>query len=133
MSFGGLSFEQIINGLLYFVSGYFFAIFSSRHSLACLARIRQIYAEKGLSLALFMAVPLSILFILFAFLIFPSWLTTRTYVGAFTYYAVLLYFFSKGVRNARAAEKQEKEDSMPRAERRRLKREEKKKSADKAQ
>ena len=63
------SFSQIVNSLLYIISGFFFGIFASRHSIL-------------------------------AFLVFPSWMASRTTIGAIAYYAVLLFYFSKGWKNS---------------------------------
>jgi hypothetical protein len=35
-----------------------------------------------------------------AFLVFPSWMASRTSIGAIAYYAVLLFYFSKGWKNS---------------------------------
>ena len=45
MNFGwmGLSFGQIVNLLLYLLSGILFGLFSSRQSIFCVRRIRAVY------------------------------------------------------------------------------------------
>ncbi len=97
--FGGLTFSQIVNTALYVVSGFFFGIFASRNSLFSVMRIRKTFAKKEHSPASIFKTVYSILFIVLAFLVFPSWMATRTTVGAFAYYAVLLFYFSKGWKN----------------------------------
>ena len=94
--FGGLGFSQIVNTALYVVSGFFFGIFASRNSLFSLMSIRKTLVEKDFSIASLLKAVCRILFIVLAFLIFPSWMASRTTAGAFTYYAVLLFYFSKG-------------------------------------
>ena len=73
--FNGATFSQIVNTALYIVSGFFFGIFASRNSLFSVIRIRNAFIEKDFS---------------------------RTTAGAFTYYAVLLFYFSKGWKNLSA-------------------------------
>ena len=97
--FGGLKFSQIINSLLYIVSGFFFGIFASRNSLFSVMRIRKAFAEKDFSPGTVFSLAFSFLFLALAFLVFPSWVAARTTVGAFAYYTVLLFYFSKGWKN----------------------------------
>ncbi len=93
------SFSQIVNSLLYIVSGFFFGIFASRHSIFSVMNIRRTLTKKKYSPASLFRLAFSILFIVLAFLVFPSWMASRTTIGAITYYAVLLYYFSKGWNN----------------------------------
>ena len=97
--FGGLTFSQIVNSLLYIVSGFFFGIFASRNSLFSVMRIRKAFAEKDFSPGTVFSLAVSFLFLALALLVFPSWMAARTTVGAFAYYAVLLFYFSKGWKN----------------------------------
>ena len=99
--FGGLGFSQIVNTALYVVSGFFFGIFASRNSLFSVMNIRKTLAEKDFSTASLFKTACGVLFIILAFLVFPSWMASRTTAGAFTYYAVLLFYFSKGWKNLR--------------------------------
>ena len=94
--FNGATFSQIVNTALYIVSGFFFGIFASRNSLFSVIRIRDF------SLTSVFGIAFSVLFLILAFLVFPSWLASRTTAGAFTYYAVLLFYFSKGWKNLSA-------------------------------
>ena len=93
------SFSQIVNSLLYIISGFFFGIFASRHSIFSVLNIRRTMAEKDFALASIFRLAFSILFIVLAFLVFPSWMASRTIIGAIAYYAVLLFYFSKGWKN----------------------------------
>ena len=97
--FGGLGFSQIVNTALYVVSGFFFGIFASRNSLFSVMHIRKTLAGKDFTAAPLLKPVCSVLFIVLAFLVFPSWMASRTTAGAFTYYAVLLFYFSKGWKN----------------------------------
>jgi len=97
--FGGLGFSQIVNTALYIVSGFFFGIFASRNSIFSVMNIRRTFAEKDFSPSSLCKLACSILFITLAFLVFPSWMASRTNAGAFAYYAVLLFYFSKGWKN----------------------------------
>lgn len=90
------SFSHIVNSLLYIISGFFFGIFASRHSIFSVINIRRTLAEKDFSAASLFRLAFSILFIVLAFLVFPSWMASRTIIGAIAYYAVLLFYFSKG-------------------------------------
>lgn len=93
------SFSQIVNALLYIISGFFFGIFASRHSIFSVITIRKTLADKDFSAASLFRLAFSVLFIVLSFLVFPSWMATRTTIGAIAYYAVLLFYFSKGWRN----------------------------------
>ena len=93
------SFSHIVNSLLYIISGFFFGIFASRHSIFSVINIRRTLAEKDFSAASLFRLAFSILFIVLAFLVFPSWMASRTTIGAIAYYAVLLFYFSKGWKN----------------------------------
>jgi len=90
------SFSQIVNSLLYIISGFFFGIFASRHSIFSVINIRRTLAEKDYSPASLFRLAFSFLFMVLAFLVFPSWMASRTAIGAISYYAVLLFYFSKG-------------------------------------
>jgi hypothetical protein len=90
------SFSQIVNSLLYIISGFFFGIFASRHSIFSVINIRRTLAEKDYSPASLFRLAFSFLFMVLAFLVFPSWMASRTTIGAIAYYAVLLFYFSKG-------------------------------------
>lgn len=92
----GSAFSQIVNSALYIVSGFFFGIFASRNSIFSVMRIRHKFSEKDFSPAALFIIACSVLFLALAFLVFPAWLSSRTTVGAFSYYAVLLFYFSKG-------------------------------------
>ena len=94
------SFSQIVNSLLYIISGFFFGIFASRHSIFSVMNIRRTLAEKDFAPASLFRLAFSVLFIVLAFLVFPSWMASRTSIGAIAYYAVLLFYFSKGWKNA---------------------------------
>jgi hypothetical protein len=100
--FNGATFSQIVNTPLYIVSGFFFGIFASRNSLFSVIRIRNAFIEKDFSLTSVFGIAFSVLFLILAFLVFPSWLASRTTAGSFTYYAVLLFYFSKGWKNLSA-------------------------------
>ncbi|MBR2183133.1 MAG: hypothetical protein IJ858_06895 [Acidaminococcaceae bacterium] len=95
----GLTFSQIVNTALYIVSGFFFGIFASRNSLFSVLRIRNAFITKNFSPSSVLGIVFSALFLILAFLVFPSWLSSRTTAGAFTYYTVLIYYFSKGWKN----------------------------------
>ena len=93
------SFSHIVNSLLYIISGFFFGIFASRHSIFSVINIRRTLVEKDFSPASLFHLAFSFLFIVLAFLVFPSWMASRTAIGAIAYYAVLLFYFSKGWKN----------------------------------
>ena len=97
--FNGLSFSQIVNTALYVVSGFFFGIFASRNSIISVLHIRKAFAGKDFSAASLFKMACGVLFIVLSFLVFPSWMASHTTAGAFTYYAVLLFYFSKGWKN----------------------------------
>lgn len=92
-----MSLSELINYMLYALSGICFGTFASRYSVLACRYIRRRHHEEGIS-CLFSILP-QILFIAVCFFLFPTWFTSKTTVGGFFYYAVLLYFFSKGVRN----------------------------------
>lgn len=91
-----MSYEMIINNILYGFSGLCFGIFASRFSLLSTANLLEAYRSKGLSGALGKWYMIG--FILCACFAFPIWFIGRTVVGGFVYYAVLIYFFNKGYR-----------------------------------
>ena len=93
------SFSHIVNSLLYIISGFFFGIFASRHSIFSVMNIRRTLAEKDFSPTSLFRLVFSFLFLVLAFLVFPSWMASRTGAGAIAYYAVLLFYFSKGWKN----------------------------------
>ena len=93
------SFSHIVNSLLYIISGFFFGIFASRHSIFSVINIRRTLTEKDFSAPSLFRLAFSFLFIVLAFLVFPSWMVSRTAIGAIAYYAVLLFYFSKGWKN----------------------------------
>ena len=76
--FNGATFSQIVNTALYIVSGFFFGIFASRNSLFSVIRIRNAFIEKDFSLTSVFGIAFSVLFLILAFLVFPSWLASRT-------------------------------------------------------
>ena len=79
--FNGATFSQIVNTALYIVSGFFFGIFASRNSLFSVIRIRNAFIEKDFSLTSVFGIAFSVLFLILAFLVFPSWLASRTTAG----------------------------------------------------
>ncbi|MEE3455560.1 MAG: hypothetical protein VZQ29_08070, partial [Succiniclasticum sp.] len=62
--------------------------------------IRRTLAEKDFSPTSLFRLAFSILFIVLSFLVFPSWMASRTTIGAIAYYAVLLFYFSEGWKNS---------------------------------
>ena len=52
----------------------------------------------GVGLRLFFGCLASVLFLFIAFIFFPLWLSTHTIIGAFVYYAVLIFYYSVGWR-----------------------------------
>ncbi|MEE3380813.1 MAG: hypothetical protein VZQ81_04910 [Succiniclasticum sp.] len=101
MNFGffDLTLGQILNLMLYIIAGVLFGVFGSRQSIFCVRRVRALYREHGFGFRMLVSIPFSLLFLLFAFLLFPAWLASHTVIGAIAYYAVLLFFFSKGWKN----------------------------------
>ena len=87
-----MSFSAIVNQLLYAISGFFFGIFASRYSVLAGVKIKE-SLNRGLTLS---GLLLPLLFLLISFFVFPLWFITKTNIGGFIYYAVLLYFFSRG-------------------------------------
>lgn len=79
--------DNFLSQILYVLSGFFFGIFASRYSVLAWRTIRS----RGVFASLLQAAVL-----LLAFFIFPLLFSTRTVIGSFVYYAVLLFFFSKG-------------------------------------
>ena len=82
--FNGATFSQIVNTALYIVSGFFFGIFASRNSLFSVIRIRNAFIEKDFSLTSVFGIAFSVLFLILAFLVFPSWLASRTTLSPIT-------------------------------------------------
>lgn len=91
-----MSFAEIVNCLLYAFSGICFGSFASRYSVLAAVHCQKRYREDGIA-CLFDCLP-QLLFIAAAFFLFPTWFTSKTPVGGFFYYAVLLFFFNKGLR-----------------------------------
>ena len=74
--------DNFLSQILYVLSGFLFGIFASRYSVLSW---RTIFASL-----------LQVCILLIAFIAFPLLFSTRTVIGSFVYYAVLLFFFSKG-------------------------------------
>lgn len=91
-----MDFSQIVNWLLYAFSGLCFGVFASRYSVLSAVHIKQRYREEALA-CIFGCLP-QLLFIITTFFLFPTWFISKTPTGGFFYYAVLAYFFSKGMR-----------------------------------
>lgn len=81
--------DVFLSQILYVLSGFLFGIFASRYSVLSWRALRS----SGFPGALIKAGVL-----LIAFIIFPLLFSTRTVAGSFVYYAVLLFFFSKGIK-----------------------------------
>lgn len=92
-----MTFGEICNYFLYALSGFFFGIFASRYSIISALKILEKVREQGIVSGVFSSM-LQVVFLATAFFIFPVWFITRTQVGGFFYYAVLVYFFNKGYR-----------------------------------
>lgn len=88
--------SQILNTLLFILSGFFFGIFGSRESLFSIADIHLRLKERRFNITSVLFIFLRMLILLCAFLFFPGWFATRTLTGTFIYYTVLLFFFAKG-------------------------------------
>lgn len=91
-----MQFSEIINYILYALSGFCFGIFASRYSVLAILKIKNTVQNQGIS-GIFTTLP-QFLFILISFFVFPVFFISKTPVGGFFYYTVLLYFFSKGYR-----------------------------------
>lgn len=91
-----MDFAQIVNWLLYGFSGLCFGVFASRYSVLSALYIKRKYQEEGIA-CFFSCLP-QLLFLATSFFLFPTWFISRTPTGGFFYYAVLAYFFSKGMR-----------------------------------
>ena len=87
-----MTFTAIVNYILYGLSGFCFGIFASRYSVLAALKIKESWGNGSNLLQL---LP-SLLFLGISFFIFPLWFITKTNVGGFIYYAVLLFFFSRG-------------------------------------
>ena len=87
-----MTFAAIVNYVLYALSGFCFGIFASRYSVLATLKLKEA-CSQGFSLPQLL---LPLLFLGISFFIFPLWFITKTNVGGFIYYAVLLYFFSRG-------------------------------------
>ena len=94
--------DNFLSQILYVLSGFLFGIFASRYSVLSWRTIRA----RGIFASLLQVCILLIAFIAFpllfstrtvmGFIAFPLLFSTRTVMGSFVYYAVLLFFFSKG-------------------------------------
>jgi len=93
-----MSISEIINLVLYGISGFFFGIFASRNSVLAVGKIINNKRLYGLSGQLLWHSLFNLLFLLLAFFIFPVWFSSATTLGAFVYYVVLFYFFNMGYR-----------------------------------
>ena len=91
-----MSFSEIVNLLLYAVSGFCFGIFASRYSVLCAVHIAQKWCSSGAG-GLCSCLP-QLLFLCVSFFGFPVWFISRTQTGGFVYYAVLVFFFSRSYR-----------------------------------
>lgn len=89
-----MDFGEIINYILYAISGFCFGIFGSRYSVLASVKIREKISTEGIS-GLLSSLP-QLLFILISFFVFPVLFISKTTVGGFFYCLVLIYFFSKG-------------------------------------
>lgn len=92
-----LTFGEICNYFLYALSGFFFGIFASRYSIISALKILKRVREQGIVSGVFSSM-LQVVFLATAFFIFPVLFISKTQVGGFFYYAVLVYFFNKGYR-----------------------------------
>lgn len=79
--------DNFLSQILYVLSGFFFGIFASRYSVLAWRAI----STRGIFASL-----LQVGVLLLSFIVFPLLFSTRTVMGSFVYYAVLLFFFSKG-------------------------------------
>ncbi len=94
-----MSFGAIVNFLLYALSGICFGVFASRYSVLSALHIKGKWHDEGIA-CFFSCLP-QLLFLAVAFFLFPTWFISKTPTGGFFYYAVLAYFFSKGMRTHR--------------------------------
>lgn len=92
-------FNAIINMVLLVISGFFFGIFASRQSLFAMSYILNSYKKTRWDFLLSLPLLLHLSILLVTFFVFPVWFSTHTLSGTFTYFLVLLYFFSKGWQN----------------------------------
>lgn len=91
-----MSLGETINFVLYALSGIFFGIFASRYSVLSALFVKRKYQEE--SIACIFSCLAQLLFLFVAFFLFPTWYTSKTTAGGFFYYSVLVYFFTKGLR-----------------------------------
>lgn len=91
-----MNFGEIVNLLLYAFSGICFGAFASRYSVFSALHIKSKWQEEGIS-CLFGCLP-QLLFLSVSFFLFPTWFISKTPTGGFFYYAVLAFFFNKGLR-----------------------------------
>ncbi|MCD8199296.1 MAG: hypothetical protein LUD24_03850 [Phascolarctobacterium sp.] len=89
-----MTFDEIINYILYGISGFCFGIFASRYSVFAASKIASVWEREGA--AGFLSCIPQLLFLVVAFFLFPVWFIAKTTTGGFIYYAILIYFFSKG-------------------------------------
>ena len=92
-----MTFGEICNYFLYALSGFFFGIFASRYSIISVLKIFDKVREQGIISGVLGSM-LQVVFLATAFFIFPVLFISKTQVGGFFYYAVLVYFFNKGYR-----------------------------------
>lgn len=91
-----MSLGETLNFVLYALSGIFFGIFASRYSVLSALFVKRKYQEDGI--ACVFSCLAQLLFLFAAFFLFPTWYTSKTPSGGFFYYSVLVYFFTKGLR-----------------------------------
>lgn len=91
-----MNFGEIVNYILYGISGLCFGMFASRYSVLSAVKIAERWREEGFT-SLFSCLP-QLLFLFAAFFLFPTWFISKTPTGGFVYYAIVIYFFSKGYR-----------------------------------
>ena len=103
----GMTIDQVLNTILFIFSGFFFGIFASRYSVKATGRIMLAKMDQGWSADLVWRSLPNLVFLVIAFFIFPIWFSTKTLVGAFVFYAVLLFYYSKGWKKLRAAQKED--------------------------
>lgn len=94
-----MSFHQGVNLLLYALSGFCFGIFAARWCVYSAAKIVDRWRSEGVG-GLFGCLPFFLLLAV-GFFFFPMWFVTRTELGSFVYYLVLIFFFNRGYRTLR--------------------------------
>ncbi len=88
--------ERAVNLMLYALSGFFFGIFAARWCIYGAARIADKWRTEGVT-GLFSCLPFFLLLSV-GFFFFPMWFVTKTELGSFVYYLVLIFFFNRGYR-----------------------------------